>query len=56
MILDNESDEAGIRDKAKGAFSDVDNGRIERDVSPYNTFVTSELALGPIKSIDVSGL
>ena len=56
MILDDESDEAGTGDKAKGDFNDVDNRRIERDASPHNTFATSELASGPTKSIDASGL
>ena len=55
MILDDESDEAGTGDKAKGAFGDVDNGRIERNASPHNTFATSELAPAPTKSIDTSG-
>jgi len=55
MILDDELDEAGTGDKAKGAFGDVDNRRIKRDASPHNTFATSELASGPTKSIDASG-
>ena len=55
MTLDDESDEAGTGDKAEGAFGDVDNGRIEQDASPYNTFATSELASGPTKSIGESG-
>jgi hypothetical protein len=55
MILDNELDEAGTGDKAKGAFSNVDNGRIKRDASPHNTFTTLELASGLTKSINTSG-
>jgi hypothetical protein len=56
MILDDdESDEAYARDKAEGAIVDVDTGYIRRDTGPHNTFVTSELASGPAKSIDTSG-
>ena len=56
MTLDDELDKAGIRDKAEGAFSDVDNKYIEQDASLYNTFTTSELASEPTKSISESGL
>jgi hypothetical protein len=55
MILNDESNEACIRDKAEGAIVDVDIRRIKRDTSLYNTFVTSELASGPAKSINISG-
>ena len=55
MILDDESDEACTRDKAEGVIIDVDIGHIGRDASLYNTFATSELASGPVKSIDTSG-
>ena len=57
MILnDDESDEACAGDKAEGAIVDVDTGHIGRDASLYNTFATSELASGPAKSNDTSGL
>jgi hypothetical protein len=57
MILDNDDlDKACARDKAKGAISDINTRRVERDMSPYNTLVTSELALEPIKSINTSCL
>jgi hypothetical protein len=56
MILDNdESDEAYTGDKAEGAIIDIDTRRIRRNASLYNTFVTSELASGPAKSINTSG-
>jgi len=56
MILDdNESNEAYTGDKAEGAIVNVDTKCIRRDASLYNTFVTSELASGPAKSIDTSG-
>jgi hypothetical protein len=42
-------------DEAKGAIGDVGTRRVKRDVSPYITLVTSEFALGPVKSINVSG-
>lgn len=53
MILDN-----NYSDEAEGASGEVvvNTGRIGRDTSPYNTLATSELASGPIKSIDISGL
>jgi hypothetical protein len=56
MILDDELNEAYTGDKAEGAIVDVDTGHIRRDASLYNTFITSELASGPAKSIDTSGL
>ena len=55
MILDDDDlNKAYIRDEAEGAISDINTGRVERDASPHNTFVTSELALKPVKSIDIS--
>jgi hypothetical protein len=57
MILDDDdSDKAYAGDKAKGAISDIDTGRIKRDASPYNTLITLELELEPGKSINASGL
>ena len=45
MILDDDdSDKAYAKDKAEGAISNVDTGRIKRDASPHNTLITSELA------------
>jgi hypothetical protein len=56
MILDDDdSDKACAGDEAECATGDVDTGRVERDASPHNTLVTSELALEPVKSIDASG-
>ena len=49
-MLDNDN-----LDEAKGASGDVDTGRIKRDTSLYNTFVTSELALALIESTNISG-
>ena len=45
-------------DEPKGAFSNIDinTRRIKQDACLYNTFATSEPALAPIESIDVSGL
>jgi hypothetical protein len=55
MILnDDDSDKACAGDEAEGAISDVDTRRVERDASLYNTLVTSELVLEPVKSIDAS--
>jgi hypothetical protein len=57
VILDNnDPDEAGARGEAKGAFGNVDTGRIKRDASLHDTFATSELASAPTKSTDASGL
>jgi len=57
MILDdNELDKAYTKDKAEGAIIDVDTGHIRGDTGLYNTFATLELALGPTKSINASGL
>jgi hypothetical protein len=57
MILDDDdSDKACAGDEAEGAIGDVDTGRVERDASPHNTLITSELELEPGKSIDASGL
>jgi len=56
MILDDDdSDKACAGDEAEGAISDIHTGRIERDASPHNTLVTSELTLEPGKSIGVFG-
>jgi hypothetical protein len=57
MILDNnDPDKAYTGDKAKGAISDINTGRVKRDTSLYNTLVTLELALEPVKPITASGL
>jgi hypothetical protein len=56
MILDNNSNKACVRDKAKGAINNVNTRRVKRDASPYNTFVTLKLALEPGKSNNASGL
>jgi len=45
-----------IKDKAKSAFNNVDNKRIKRDTSLYNTFATLKLALKPTKSINIFSL
>ena len=56
MILDDDNSyKACARDEAEGAISDVDTRRIERDASPHNTLITSELVLEPAKPIDASG-
>jgi hypothetical protein len=55
MTLD-KSDEAGTKDKAKDAAGNIKTGHIKRDTSLHNTLGTSELASGPTKSIDTSGL
>ena len=51
MLLDNDLDEA------KGASSniDIDTRYIEWDARLYDTFITSEPALVPIESMDISG-
>lgn len=54
MILDDNLDEAGARDEAEGAFSDVDTERIDPDASLHNTFATSELASVPTKFMNAS--
>jgi hypothetical protein len=41
--------------QAKGASSKVNTGRIKLDASLYKSLLTSELALAPIESIDISG-
>ena len=57
MILDDdESDEADARDEVETVSGDVDAKRIQRDTSPHSILTTSELASGPAKSVDVSGL
>jgi hypothetical protein len=55
ILDDDDSDKVCARDKAEGAISNVNTGRVERDASPYNTLITSELALAQVKSIDVFG-
>jgi hypothetical protein len=56
VILNNDDlVKASARDKAKGASGDIDTRRIKRDASLHNNFATSELALGPTKSINTSG-
>jgi hypothetical protein len=57
MILDNNDlDKAYIKDKAKGAISNINTRCIKRDASPYNTLVTLELVLELIKPITISSL
>jgi hypothetical protein len=58
VILDinNDLDKADTKDKAKGTISDINTRRLKRDVSLYNTFITLELALALIESINISGL
>jgi hypothetical protein len=48
-------DDDGL-DEAEGASGNVDTRRIKGDTSLYNAFVTSELALAPIESINISSL
>jgi hypothetical protein len=57
VILDNDDDldEADAGDKAEGASSNVDIGRIERNASLHDIFATSELASAPTESINASG-
>lgn len=55
IVDDDESDDAGVRDKAEGASGDVDIGRVRQDASPHNTLTTSELACESAESIDTSG-
>jgi hypothetical protein len=45
-----------IKDEAKGAINDINIKYIKRDISPYNTFVISELTSELRKSINVFGL
>ena len=57
MTLDNDdSDDAGAGDEAKGASGDIDIGCIKQGASLHKIFVTSDLALMPTETIDVSGL
>ena len=57
MVLDNDdSDKTCAGDEAKGAIGDVNTGRVKRDTSLHNSLITSELALGSVKSIDALGL
>jgi hypothetical protein len=58
VILDNNDniDKVNIKNKAKGASSDVDSKHIKRDASLYNPFITLKLALAPIELIDISSL
>jgi len=58
VILDinDDLDEANAKDKAEGAFSDFDNGRLKRNASVHDIFATLKLALALIKSINASGL
>ena len=51
LLNDDDSDEA------EGTSGDIniDSRHIEQDVSLYNTFATSELALAPTESMDASG-
>jgi len=57
MILDDdEEDETGTGNKAKGTSDIVQTVHIEGEAGPLNTLVTSELASGLTKSIDASGL
>jgi hypothetical protein len=58
VILDNDDDdldEADAGGEAEGASSDVDTGRLERDASLRNNFLSLELASAPTESIDTSG-
>ena len=54
MILDSDED-LGAGGQAESTSGEVDTGRIDLDASLYNTFATSEPALVPTESIDVSG-
>jgi hypothetical protein len=54
VILDSD-DDPGAGGQAESASGEVDIGRIDLDASLYSTFVTSELALAPTESINVSG-
>lgn len=54
MILDSD-DDLGAGFQAESASGEADTGRIDLDASLHNTFATSELALVPTESIDVSG-
>jgi hypothetical protein len=51
VILDNDS-----LDKAKGTSGNINTKRIKGDASLYNTFITLELALALIESINISSL
>jgi hypothetical protein len=56
VTLDNDdSDDAGARDKAEGASGDVDTRCIEQDASLHDTFAILELAFTSTESIDASG-
>jgi hypothetical protein len=56
MILDNDLNKTGVRDKAESVSGNVNTERIKRDTSLYNTFIILELASALIKPINTSGL
>jgi hypothetical protein len=57
MILDNNDlDKAYIKDKAKGAISNINIRYIKRDISLYNILIILELVLKLVKSINISCL
>jgi hypothetical protein len=56
MILNDNLNKADAKDKAEDVSDNVNTRRIKQDISLYNTFVTSELALAPTERINTFGL
>ena len=56
IFNDDDLNKIYIKDEAEGVINDINIKYIKRDISPYNTFIISELTSELKKSIDVFGL
>jgi hypothetical protein len=55
LLDDDDSDMAGVKDKAGDISANVDTRCAEQDTTRHNTFATLDLTSGPVQPIDTSG-